>query len=116
MKNIESRLQIACVKWFRLQYPKLANLLNSVPNGGARNAITGAIIKAEGAVRGVADLELNISRGGWHGLKIEMKTAKGRQSAFQKQWQIDVEGQGYKYVICRSIEDFIDEINKYISS
>ena len=115
MRNIESRLQIACVKWFRLQYPRQANLLNSVPNGGARNVVTGAIIKAEGAVRGVADLELNIAKGGWHGLKIEMKTPKGRQSPFQKQWQKDIEAQGYKYIIVRSIEEFIQEIYLYLS-
>lgn len=116
MRNIESRLQIACVKWFRLQYPKLANLLNSVPNGGARNEVTGAILKAEGSVRGVADLELNIARGHWHGLKIEMKTAKGRQSPHQKLWQEAVTKQGYKYIICRSIEDFMEEITSYINS
>lgn len=114
MRNIESRLQIACVKWFRVQYPRFASLLNSVPNGGARNVVTGAIIKAEGAVRGVADLELNIARGGWHGLKIEMKTPRGRQSPHQKQWQHDVEAQGYKYIICRSVEEFINEINAYM--
>ena len=114
MRNIESRLQIACVKWFRLQYPRKANLLNSVPNGGARSAITGAIIKAEGAVRGVADLELNIAKGGWHGLKIEMKTAKGRQSIYQKNWQRLVEAQGYKYIIARSIEEFMEQVTDYM--
>ena len=114
MRNIESRLQIACVKWFRLQYPRQANLLNSVPNGGARNVVTGAIIKAEGAVRGVADLELNIAKGGWHGLKIEMKTAKGRQSAYQKQWQKDIEAQGYRYIIVRSLDEFMAEITWYM--
>ena len=115
MKNIESRLQMACVKWFRLAYPRKASLLNSVPNGGARSAITGAIIKAEGAVRGVADLELNIARGGWHGLKIEMKTAKGRQSPHQKQWQKDIEAEGYRYIIVRSIDEFIEQVNWYMA-
>ena len=114
MRNIESNLQIACVKWFRLQYPRKANLLNSVPNGGARNAITGAIIKKEGAVRGVADLELNIAKGGWHGLKIEMKTAKGRHSPYQKQWQKDIEAEGYLYAIVRSVDEFIQLITWYI--
>lgn len=115
MRNIESRLQIACVKWFRYQFPKLAMLLNSVPNGGARSAVTGAIIKAEGAVRGVADLELNIARGKYHGLKIEMKTPMGRQSPHQKQWQKAVEAQGYKYAVCRSVDEFMKEITNYLN-
>lgn len=115
MRNIESRLQIACVNWFRMQYPRAAKLLNSVPNGGARNVVTGAIMKAEGAVRGVADLELNIARGGWFGLKIEMKTAKGKQSPYQIEWQKLVEAQGYRYIVARSIEDFMTQLNEYMS-
>ena len=115
MRNIESRLQIACVRWFRLQYPKAANLLNSVPNGGARNVVTGAIIKAEGAVRGVADLELNIARGGWFGLKIEMKTAKGRQSPQQRDWQSEIERQGYMYILVRSFDEFRECVGWYMA-
>ena len=56
MKNVESKIQIACVNWFRYQYPKYKKLLFSVPNGGARNSITGAILKMEGALAGVSDL------------------------------------------------------------
>ena len=115
MQNIESRLQIACVRWFRLQYPKAANLLNSVPNGGARNVVTGAIIKAEGAVRGVADLELNIARGGWFGLKIEMNTEKGRQSPQQREWQAEIERQGYMYILVRSFEQFRECVGWYMA-
>lgn len=48
MKHEESRIQQACIKWFRLQYPKLALNLFAVPNGGARKRIEGAIMKAEG--------------------------------------------------------------------
>lgn len=114
MRHDESRMQIACVRWFRLQWRRYATLLNSVPNGGARDIVTGRILKAEGVVAGVADLELNIARHGFHGLKIELKTAKGRQSASQKAWQKAVEAQGYKYIIVRSVEEFINEINAYI--
>ncbi len=116
MRHIESNIQIACVKWFRLAHRRYAKLLNAVPNGGARNVITGAILKAEGVIPGVADLELNMARGGWHGLKIELKTPKGRQSASQKAWQTAIEAQGYKYIIVRSLEEFILEIDKYLQS
>lgn len=36
MRHIESDIQKAFVKWFRLQYPQYALNLMSVPNGGAR--------------------------------------------------------------------------------
>ena len=116
MRHDESRMQIACVRWFKLQWRRYATLLNSVPNGGARDVVTGRILKAEGVVAGVADLELNIARHGFHGLKIELKTAKGRQSASQKAWQKAVEAQGYKYIIVRSVDEFINEINEYIKA
>lgn len=115
MKNEESKIQIGCVKWFRYQYPEYARQLFSVPNGGQRSAITAKIMKAEGVVPGVADLILLKPSKQHHALCIEMKTDKGRQSDNQKEWQFVVESHGYKYVICRSIADFIDEITKYLT-
>lgn len=114
MRHDESNLQIACVRWFRLQYPSIAPLLFSVPNGGRRDAVTGAILKAEGAVAGVSDLLLLFSNGVHHGLCIEMKTEKGKQSDAQKEWQKAVEAVGYKYAVVRSFEQFADLIDDYI--
>ena len=113
MRNDESRIQRACVRWWRLQYPHHAALLFSVPNGGARNVVTASIIKAEGAVRGVADLILFVPRGGFHALCIEMKTPKGRQSPHQKEWQRIVEAQGYRYIVVRSVAEFIEQVTRY---
>lgn len=110
----EHRIQVACVNRFRIEYPAYNGLLNAVPNGGWRNKAVAAKLKAEGVVAGVADLELNIARGGYHGLKIEMKTEKGKQSPAQKDWQRLIEAQGYRYVICRSLEDFITAIDDYL--
>ena len=60
MRNIESQTQQACVRYFRLQYPRYAGCFFSVPNGGRRDTVTGAILKAEGALAGVADLFLSV--------------------------------------------------------
>ena len=114
MRHNESNIQIACVRWFRCMHPKLARLLFAVPNGGARNAVTGAILKAEGVVPGVADLLLLVPRNGYHGLAIEMKTRTGRQSDSQREWQQEVEAQGYCYVVCHSFDDFRNEVDAYI--
>lgn len=115
MRNIESRIQQACVRWFRLQYPRYARLLFAVPNGGARSAVTGAILKAEGVVAGVSDLILLLPRGGCHALCIEMKTKKGRQQDSQKRWEEEVSRQGYRYVVCRSVEEFVSEVKGYVA-
>lgn len=114
MRNEESRIQKACVKWFRLQYPRYARLLFAVPNGGARSAVTGSILKTEGVVAGVSDLILLIPSGRYHALCIEMKATNGRQQDSQKIWEKEVSKRGYKYVVCRSVEEFIEVINSYI--
>ncbi len=116
MRHDESRTQQECVKWFRLQYPQFARLLFAVPNGGARNKVTASVLKAEGVTAGVADLILFTPRGGFHALCIEMKTETGRQSQEQKEWQREVECQGYKYVICRTFEDFFEMVVNYLES
>lgn len=114
MRHIESVIQQNCVSWFRLQYPQLALLLVAVPNGGARRRVEGGIMKAEGVTRGVSDLVLFYPAKHYHALCVEMKTPIGKQQPSQKIWQQKVEWAGYKYVICRSVEEFIAEINAYL--
>lgn len=114
MRQLESQIQQSCVKWFRCQFPTLAKLLFAVPNGGARNVVTAARLKAEGVVAGVSDLLLLYPSNGYHGLCIEMKTAKSHQSELQKEWQLEVEKYGYKYVCCKGTAEFINNINEYI--
>ena len=114
MKNVESKIQIACVNWFRYQYPKYKKLLFSVPNGGARNSITGANLKMEGALAGVSDL-IFLKPNRFYGcLCIEMKQPKGRQQESQKEWQKAVESAGNKYVVCRSLDEFIEVVTDYL--
>ena len=110
----ESRIQQACVRWFRMQYPRYAKLLFAVPNGGGRSRIEAAIMKGEGVIAGVADMLLLVPSGKHHCLCIEMKTASGRQTSEQKAWQADVEAVGGRYAVCRSIEDFMREIKTYL--
>ena len=113
----EHRIQCACVRWFNVQYPKLNGRLFAVPNGGRRDATTAAKLKAEGVVPGVADLVLLISNRDYGALLIEMKTPKGRQSDSQKKWEKTVCANAeYKYVVCRSLDDFIREVGSYLSN
>lgn len=122
--NDEHKLQCSCVQWFNIQHRDLRGLLFAVPNGGARSKATAGKLKAEGVVPGVADLILLVPQ--WFttwreeqgclfaGLCIEMKTAKGRQSPEQKEWQAKVESRGYRYAVCRSFDDFTHTVNEYL--
>lgn len=124
-RHTEDKLQIQCVRWMQLQYPKLAPLLHHSPNGGARSKTEGAIFKAMGTRAGFPDLFLYLPReyhlpGGGkkiiHGLAIELKTTErgSRQSDAQKQWQQQLTEQGYLYVVCRTLEEFQKVITDYI--
>lgn len=111
----EHSIQCACVQWFRLQCPELAERLFAVPNGGRRDALTGARLKAEGVIAGVADLILLVPSGHYGALLIEMKTGKGRQSQAQKAWQKAVTAKDeYKYVVCHGFDDFRRAIKEYL--
>ena len=114
-KDEEHRLQVACVRWFRMQYPHLREMLFAVPNGGRRDEKTGARLKEEGVIAGVSDLILLQRNDNYGALLIEMKTKTGRQSESQKRWQQVAEKQGYRYVVCRSLEEFMREVNDYIT-
>lgn len=114
----EHDLQCACVQWFRLQYPKLRNRLFAVPNGGARSKAQAGKLKAEGVVAGVSDLILLKPGGRYGALLIEMKTNRkgSAQSRAQREWQQDVSGEGeYRYVVCRSLDEFASEVREYLS-
>lgn len=110
----EHDLQVACVRWFRLQYPQYAKLLFAIPNGGQRNAVVAAKLKAEGVQAGVPDLFLAVPCGSYHGLWIEMKNGKaGRLSALQGSMITALVKQGYRCEVCHSFEEFASIISEY---
>lgn len=111
----EHRIQVSCVRWFRLKYPKLKHILFAVPNGGIRDIVTGSKLKDEGATRGVSDLILLKSNRFYGGLAIEMKKPGGHQSQAQKEWQMECESAGNKYVICHSLDEFMKVITDYLN-
>lgn len=112
----EHRIQCACVQWFRLQYPTFRHNLFAIPNGGRRDKVTGAHLKAEGVLPGVSDLILLKSNAQYHALLIEMKTPTGKQADTQRGWQQLIEQDGYKYVVCRTLDSFIQEVTNYLNN
>ena len=112
MKFSESKLQSECVKWFRLQYPNVT--IFAIPNGGNRDAITGAIMKREGALAGVADLFIMKPSSSYCGLFIEMKAGKGKQSEKQAEFQQKAIAAGYQYKVITSLDQFVKDVKEYL--
>ena len=113
-KTEESDLQIMCVDWFSYRFPQYYESLFAVPNGGHRIKSVGKRLKAEGVKKGVADLFLDIPKGGYHGLRIEMKYGRNTQSPEQKTFQKTAEANGYKYTLCYTFEEFEKIIIEYL--
>lgn len=114
----EGRIQAECYQYFWNNYPQYRGLYFAVPNENTRsdsNIITGAQRKAMGVYHGVSDTLMLIPRGGYHGLCIEYKDEHGKQSQYQIAWQALVENQGYRYEVCRSLEQFKSIIQDYLS-
>lgn len=114
MKRGEEQLQMACVRWFRYTYQELAGLLHHSPNGGLRTRAEAGKFKAMGTVAGFPDLFLCVPSGGYHGLFIEIKSATGRQTPNQREFEAAATLQGYAYCICREYDEFVHIVSRYL--
>lgn len=102
-KHLKKTDRFDCLKW-----------IHSVPNGDGRTVQTRVKLNHEGVKSGVEDLFLDVPVGGYHGLRIEMKAKKGKQSEAQKEWQNFHNSNGYRSVVCYSFQEAIYEIVKYL--
>jgi hypothetical protein len=114
----EHQEQASVISWWALQHQQY-NLpvysLFAVPNGGARDAITGSRLKAEGVRRGTPDLVLAKPIGVHHGLYIEMKAQDGRESPEQQEFGKYLESVGYKFAFCYGAAPAIELIETYLA-
>ena len=131
MARPESKLQIACVEWFRLQYPQYSKSLVAIPNGAylagdsKRRAIQMKILKNEGLVEGASDLVLFLPTENSGVLHIEMKVEKrtktgkvsrsqSRLSPNQKAFRAAMMAVGYKCIVCYNFDEFAIEVQRHI--
>jgi hypothetical protein len=107
-------LDKVAVKLFGL--PKMAGGFPAwaTPNAGKRSPRTGARMKREGLRAGVPDVFIAVPTEYYGGLFIEFKTAKGRVSQAQKNMMEDLAEAGYHCAVCRSVDEGIDVVTKYI--
>ena len=109
----EQKHLIEWSEWMQVRFPEL-RLLFHIPNGGKRSEVEAAHLKMQGVKRGVPDLFLPVARQGYHGLFIEMKTAKGVVSPFQREWLNDLADQGYYATVCRGADEAKKVIEAYL--
>jgi hypothetical protein len=71
-------------------------------------------MRREGIQPGVSDLFLSVPRHTFHGLYLEAKHGKGRQSDHQKAFQAAVTEEGYLYVLFSTFEAFQTIVTDYL--
>lgn len=109
MRNEEHKIQCQIVALCRLK----GFTIFSVPNHGIRTPRLGHYFKEEGLLPGVADLFLMLPKETSHGVFIEVKSEKGKQTKTQSDFEIKCTKLGYRYWIIKSIEEFIKKLSNY---
>ena len=117
-KATEAQEQTWLFQWAQamqaLRWPEL-RLMFHVPNGGHRNKVEAARLKAQGVKPGVPDIFLPVARKGYHGLFIELKRLVGGKVSPEQEKMIgDLNKQGYLAVVCKGWNAAADVIEKYM--
>lgn len=107
MKQYEADQQRKLFQWttfIRAKHPEI-DLMFHIPNGGSRNKLEAANLKKQGVKAGVPDLFLPVSRGGYHGLFIELKYGKNKPTEKQTEWLKNLNEQGYAVAVCYGCDE-----------
>lgn len=99
--------------WNQKHEPALC-LLFAIPNGGARDARTGARMKREGQKAGVPDICLPIARMGYHGFWIELKHGRNKTSIEQEVWLTALAAEGYMVDVSYGWQEAAHKIARYL--
>lgn len=113
----EHQEQRALFQWARSQFVNHPELrwLYAIPNGGKRDEVTAKLLKDEGVQPGYPDVGLDVARGGFHGLRIEMKRRERSQvSPHQRAWCEWLRSQDYCWIECRGWNEAIGAILRYL--
>lgn len=114
----EHDLQAMVVQWWSYNHRKLSApecLLFAIPNGGLRNRVVAAKLKAEGVRPGVPDMMLAMPREKYCGLFIEHKIKPNKPSEEQIEFIEHLSMQGYQVAVSYSYDETVKCISSYLS-
>jgi hypothetical protein len=115
----EHKDQAVVMSWLSLNYPDV--LAFAVPNAAKRTHWESQRLRAEGMRPGVPDIYIEEARGGWFGLRVEMKklseirAINGGLSDKQLEVREILMRKGYKVVTCYGSEHALKTIEYYLS-
>lgn len=108
-------------KWFFYEWREYRPFYLRIENSRGKSVIQQSILKSEGAKAGTPDLFLAVPVAGFHGLWLEVKTAKteiskkGVVSEHQLILLTDLQDRGYACAIGFGIDECRKIINNYLN-
>ena len=105
-RHLEHEMQSALITRLDSDPRTRDALIYAVPNaggysGGFRSNLMRVMrMKAEGVRQGPPDLNIDEARGGYHGLRIELKAGKNKATVEQRAWHDRLRLRGYSVAIC----------------
>lgn len=122
----EHQEQVTLMQWAATQYVSHPELrwLFAVPNEGGKGlgaVIRGAKMKREGLQSGYPDIGLDVARGPYHGLRIELKRCRagkqsgGRLSEQQRAWAAWLIQQGYAWYVACGWQKAAEQLLAYLA-
>lgn len=114
----EYQIQIKVINWAKGEVYKnnpLALYLHHSPNGGDRDEREAARFYAMGTKSGYPDLILDIAKGGYHGMRIELKRSDNDKESENQTTRIRLlREEGYHAVITKGYEATVAAISAYM--
>lgn len=101
----EQTTYFAWLEYVTINGLPLRRYVFAVPNGGHRNPVVAARLKAEGVTAGVPDLFVRVPAGKFHGMQLEAKRKGGRTTPEQLEQLEACREMGYYAVVAEGFDD-----------
>lgn len=114
MRHDEANFQVGVVRFLRM----VGHYVFAVPNGGSRNVIEAANLKAQGVMAGVSDLILLLPNKVYF-IELKNPNGKGRQSPAQREFEDNVRAYGQEYLLWdnwEQVEQFVRDHRKEVGN
>lgn len=111
--NQEHYEQVRIFWYFEQHHPDIYLRLAAMPNGGWRGYAAGGKMKAEGQKKGYPDMTLDMPRGVYPGMRIELKYGKNSLNPEQVVYMRQLSADGYHVVHCVGETEVIEAIMAY---
>lgn len=103
----EGMEQATFFTWLQYNYPYAWDYAFHPANGGHRHKATAGKLKSQGVRAGVPDIFLDLPRGAYHGLRIELKATPPHDAALaasQREWLARLTAAGYCARLCKGFD------------